>query len=257
MPKIHPTALVDPRAELAESVEIGAYAIIEAEVTVGSGTIVSPFAIIKSGTTIGQNCKIFNNAIIGTEPQDLKFDDEKTFVTIGNNTTIREFATVNRATTHSYYTKIGDNSLIMAYAHIAHDCQVGNNVVLANAVNMAGHVVVEDYVGIGGLTPIHQFVHIGTQSFIGGGLRIPKDVPPYILAMGEPLTYGGLNSIGLKRRGFTAETLAGLKKAYKIVYRENLTLSKAIDKIETEIESSAAIDHLLGFLRESERGIIR
>jgi UDP-N-acetylglucosamine acyltransferase len=257
LPDIHSTALVSPKAEIGGSASIGAYAIIEADVKIGEGTVVQPFAVIKPGVTIGRNCKIFNNAIIGSNPQDLKFDDEKTFVTIGDNTTVREFATINRATTHSYYTRVGNDCLIMAYVHVAHDCQIGNEVVLANAVNLAGHVIIDDFVGIGGLTPVHQFVRIGAYSFIGGGLKIAKDVPPFILAMGDPLTYGGLNSVGLKRRGFSADTMSVLKKAYKILYREGLLLKDAIEKIDGDIKKSEEIERLLNFLRGSKRGIIR
>jgi len=255
--QIHDTAIVHPRAQLGNDVLIGPFAIIEEEVQIGDKTEIGPHAVISNGTTIGSSCRISAGAVIGTQPQDLKFENEKTFVVIGNNTTIREYATVNRATSHSYYTKVGDNCLLMAYSHTAHDCQLGNHVVIANAVNMAGHVIIEDYVGVGGMTAIHQFVHIGTQTFIGGGLRVSKDVPPYILAMGDPLTYGGLNQVGLKRRGFSDETLRVLKKAYRIIYRSKLILKDAIVEVEKTLPKIPEIEHLLQFLKESERGVIR
>jgi len=257
MIQVHPTAIVDKNAELCDGVSIGPFTIIEGEVKIGSGTTVGSNVVISSGTTIGEKCKIYNGAVLGTEPQDLKFSDEKTYLQIGNNTTVREFATLNRATTHSYYTRIGDNCLLMAYSHVAHDCQIGNNVVLANSVNLAGHVIIEDFVGIGGLTPVHQFVKIGTQCFIGGGLRIPKDVPPYMRAMGEPLQYAGLNTIGLQRRGFSSEKIATIKRAYKILYRQNNTVQEAITILSAEYPDDMEVMRIVEFLKKSERGIIR
>jgi len=255
--QIHPSAVIDSKAEIGEDVQIGPFAVIEADVKIGDGCEIHPHAVIASGTTIGSKSRIFSGAVIGTIPQDLKFDNEKTFVSIGENTTCREYATVNRGTNHSWTTRVGDNCLLMAYSHTAHDCQIGNNVVIANAVNMAGHVVIEDHVGVGGMCAIHQFVHIGDHSFIGGMSAIKKDVPPYILAMGDPLTYGGLNSVGLSRRGFTPEVLSLLKKAYKVLYRQNLTIDQAVEKIEQEFEMVPELSRLLDFLKGSERGIIR
>ncbi len=257
MNQIHPTAIVDSKAEIGNNVIIDPFAVIEPEVSIGDGTHIRSHVVIGSGTTIGENCQIFSGAVIGTVPQDLKFGNEKTFVTIGDNTTIREYATVNRATTHSYYTRVGNNCMLMAYSHVAHDCQLGNNVIIANSVNMAGHVIIGDYVGIGGLSAIHQFVHIGAHSFIGGMMRIAKDVPPYILAMGEPLTYAGLNTVGLKRRGFKEQNLTLLKRAYKVLYRQKLTVKEAILTIDKEFEKIPEIVELLDFLKGSDRGIIR
>ncbi len=257
MVEIHPTAIVDPQAQLGVDVKVGPYAIIEKEVVIGDGSQIGPHAVIASGATLGKNCRVFKGAVISTEPQDLKFSNEKTFVEIGDNTTIREFATVNRATSHSYYTRVGSNCLLMAYSHVAHDCQIGHFCTIANSVNMAGHVIIGDYVGIGGLTAIHQFVHIGDYSFIGGGLRVSQDVPPYILAAGEPIRFAGLNAVGLRRRGFTREQLDLLKQAYHIVYRENLKLKEAIQKIEQTLEQTAEVQKIVEFLKQSERGIIR
>jgi UDP-N-acetylglucosamine acyltransferase len=257
MSNIHPMAIVDPKAEIGKDVTIGPFSIIEADVTIGDGTSIASHVVLASGTTIGKNCKISSGAIIGTVPQDLKFEDEKTFVTIGDDTVIREYATVNRATSHSFYTRVGNKCMLMAYSHIAHDCQIGNHVIIANSVNMGGHVIIEDYAGIGGLTGIHQFVKIGEYCFISGMSKVPKDVPPYILAMRDPLTYAGLNKIGLKRRGFEESELKKLKKAFKIIYGENHTVKEAIQKISDTINSSPHIKHLIEFLENSDRGIIR
>ena len=257
MSQIHPQAIIDPNAEIGDNVIIKPFAVVEADVKIGNGTIIDSHAVIATGSTIGENCKISSGAVIGTVPQDIKFEDEKTFVTIGNATVIREYATINRATTHSFYTRIGNNCLIMAYAHVAHDCQIGNNVIIANSVNMGGHVVIGDFVGIGGLTGIHQFVRIGEQCFISGMSKVPKDVPPYILAMRDPLTFAGLNKIGLKRRGFTDDDLLQLKKAYRILYAENHTVKEAIKKISDSIGLTSHVKHLIEFLGNSDRGIIR
>ncbi|APF19359.1 acyl-ACP--UDP-N-acetylglucosamine O-acyltransferase [Caldithrix abyssi] len=257
MVEIHPTAIVDPKAQLGADVKIAPYAVVEKDVVIGDGTQIGPHAVIANGARMGKNCRVFTGAVISTEPQDLKFADEKTFVEIGDNTTIREFATVNRATSHSYYTRVGSNCLLMAYSHIAHDCQIGNFCTIANSVNMAGHVIIGDYVGIGGLTAIHQFVHIGDHAFIGGGLRVSQDIPPFILAAGEPIRFAGLNAVGLRRRGFSREQLDLMKKAYHIVYRENLRLKEAIERIEQSLELTAEVKKIVEFLKNSERGIIR
>lgn len=257
MPEIHSTAIFGGNVQIGENVSIGPYSIISDNVKIGSNTIIASHVVLESGTEIGENCKVFKGAVLGSVPQDLKFENEKTFLKIGNNTTIREFATISRGTNHSLYTRIGDDCLLMAYTHVAHDCQIGNNVVLANNVALAGHIIIEDFVGIGGLTPVHQFVKIGTQTFIGGGLRVTKDVPPYILAMGEPLKYGGLNKIGLSRRGFSPETLKILSMAYKVIYRQKNTKDVAIQILEKEFDAIPEIKHLIEFLKNSERGIIR
>jgi UDP-N-acetylglucosamine acyltransferase len=255
--KIHKTAIVFPKAEIGNNVEIGPYSIIENDVVIQDNTKILSNVLIASGTRIDKNCKIFHGAVLGTIPQDLKFAGEKTTLEIGSDTVIREYATLNRGTVDRRKTVIGSNCFIMAYAHIAHDCMIGNNVIIANAVNMAGHITIEDYVGIGGMVPIHQFVKIGTQTFIGGGYRVPKDVPPYILAAGEPLRYAGLNSVGLNRRGIRKDVQSALKKAYRYIYRSNLNLNEALGKIEQEIDPFDEIKHLVSFIKHSERGIIR
>lgn len=255
---IHPQAVVDPKAELDQGVEVGPFTIIEAGVKIGRDTKIASNVLIKSGTTVGKNNLIGHGSVLGTLPQYIGFnEDEETTLVIGDNNTIREYCTFNRGTEHRQKTLVGSNCFIMTYVHVAHDCIVGNNVTIANAVNMAGHVVIEDFVGIGGMVPIHQFVRIGCQSFIGGGYRVPKDVPPYILASGEPLTFAGLNSVGLKRRGFDSEARMNIKRAYRILFREHLNVTQAIQRIKRELQPSKEILNLVDFIEGSERGIIR
>lgn len=256
MPTIHPTALVDARADIAENVTIGPFAIIEANVQIGAGCEIRPYVHLAAGTRLGQNCRVFTGAVIGTVPQDLKFGGEETTVHIGDRTTIREYATINRGTKDHWETRVGSDCLIMSYAHIAHDCVIGNHCILANAVNLAGHVVIEDWASIGGMVPIHQFVRIGRHSFIGGGYRVAKDVPPYILAVNEPLTYAGLNAIGLRRRGFSEEQLLALKRAYKIIFKSNLNVSQAVQHLRAVGELTEEVKTVLEFIEKSERGII-
>lgn len=257
MNNIHPTAIIDKSVELGDNVTVGPFTIIEENVKIGNNCTINSNVLIGKRTTLGEGCNIHHGAVVGSAPQDLKYAEEETFLTVGNNTTIREYATLNRATTHSYYTRVGDNCLLLAYSHVAHDCNVGNNVILSNSVNLAGHVTVEDYVGIGGLTPVHQFVKIGAHSFIGGGLRIPKDVPPFILAMGEPLKFAGLNKVGLQRRGFSEETIKALKEAYKVLYKSGLTVNEAKKELESRYSGNNDVQHLIDFLNTADRGIIR
>jgi UDP-N-acetylglucosamine acyltransferase len=255
--KIHSSAIVDPKAELAENVEIGPFSIIENDVMIDEGCRVQSHALIASGTRLGKNIFIGKGAVLGTQPQDLKYKNEKTYLEVGDNTVIREFATLNRGTDYSYKTVIGKNCFLMAYMHIAHDCVIGSSVIISNAVNMAGHVIIEDYAAVGGLTAIHQFVRLGQHCFVGGGLRIPKDIPPYILAMGEPLQYGGTNYVGLSRRGFSEEVLLEIKRAYKLIYRSKFTTSEAVKEIEKKLKPIPEIKNIIEFVKKSERGIIR
>lgn len=257
MAEIHKTAIIHPNAEIADDVQIGPFTIVEDDVKIGAGSQIASNVLLATGTRIGERCRIFNGAVLGTVPQDLKFGGEKTTLEIGNGTTIREFATLNRGTTDHWKTVVGENCLLMSYSHVAHDCQVGNNVILSNSVNMAGHVTIDDFVGVGGLTPIHQFVRIGKYSFIGGGIRVPKDVPPYILAVDDPARFGGLNVVGLRRRGFSEERIASIKKAYRFIYRSKLLLNDALKKVENELEPSEDLKYLVSFFRESERGVLR
>lgn len=257
MINIHPTAIVDSGSEIGANVSIGPFTIIEGDVVISDGCQIGSHVLIHSGTRLGKNCRVFKGAVLATDPQDLKYAGEKTTLEIGDNTTVREFCTLNRGSSHRLKTVIGSKSLLMAYVHVAHDCFIGNNVILANAVNMAGHVTIEDYASVGGMTPIHQFVRIGQHVFIGGGLRVPKDVPPYILAAGEPLTYEGINRVGLSRRGFSAETMLQLRRLYKLIYRSNLNTTQAIDQIKTTMELTPEIQYIIDFIESSERGIIK
>lgn len=256
MPKINERAIVDKDAEIGEGVCIGPFTIVEKDVTIGKGSWIGANVFIASGTRIGRDCKIYYGAVLGTTPQDFKYKGEKTFLEVGDRTVIREYCTIHRATPQRWTTRIGKDCYLMCYVHVAHDCQLGDNVILANAVNMGGHVTMEDYVGVGGIVPIHQFVRIGQHSFIGGGYRVPKDVPPYILAGGEPLTYKGLNIVGLTRRGFSKQTLLNIHKAYKLIYRSHLNLSQALNRIKEELELSQEIKNIIEFIENSERGII-
>ncbi len=257
MNKIHNTAIVNKKAKISDNVEIGPYSIIGPEVKIRSGVKIHSNVLLDGDTIIGKNCNIFHSAVIGTFPQDLKFSGEETQVIIGENTTIREFATINKSTHYDCPTKVGNNCLLMAYVHIAHNCQIGDNVILANCVNLAGHVTIESNAIIGGLTPIHQFVKIGCFSFIGGLSRINKDVAPYTRGASVPYKAIGLNSIGLKRKGFSRETRSELKKLYKIFYCSNLNTSQAIAKIRKEVSLIKEVKHFLKFVENSERGIAK
>ncbi len=254
---IHPTAIIHPGAELGENVQIGPYAVIQDDVIIGDNTIIETGVFLDSGTRVGKNCKIAHRAILGSPPQDLKYANEKTYLEIGDNTTIREFATLNRGTTYHYKTVIGSNCLLMAYAHVAHDCIIGDNVIIANAVNMGGHVEIDNHATVGGLTAIHQFVKIGQYAFVGGGLRVNKDVPPYIRAMGEPIRYGGTNFIGLSRKGFDKEIILEIKRAYKLIYQSKYTIKEALVAIEEQLHPYPEIKSIVEFVKRSERGLIR
>ncbi|UCE08859.1 MAG: acyl-ACP--UDP-N-acetylglucosamine O-acyltransferase [bacterium] len=254
---IHPTAIVDSGSEIGENVSIGPLTVIQNDVVIGNGSQIGSHVLIHSGTRIGKKCRIFKGAVLGTDPQDLKYTGEKTTLEVGDETTVREFCTLNRGGSHRFKTVIGSQTLLMAYVHIAHDCIIGNHVILANAVNMAGHVIIEDYASVGGMTPIHQFVRIGKHSFIGGGLRVPKDVPPYILAAGEPLGFAGINRVGLSRRGFSSETMLKLRRAYKLIYRSRLNTTQAVNQIKDTMKLTAEIKDIIDFIETSERGIIK
>ena len=256
-PSIHPSAIVAKGAELGDGVVIGPFAYVGPRVVLGEGTRVGLHAIIEGCTTIGHRCQIHHGAVIGNIPQDLKFRGTPTHVRIGHDTTVREYATIHAATTDSEATTVGDNVLLMAYTHVAHNCRIGNNVILANAVNLAGHVRVDDFAIIGGMTPVHQFVLIGCHAFVGGGSRVPQDVPPYVKAAGNPLRACGLNSVGMERRGISAETRLELKRAYRILYRSQLNVSQALDRISRDLKPYPEVHEFVEFVRASERGIVR
>ncbi len=255
---IDSSARVSPGAHLGLDVSIGPFTIVEDGAVIGDGVSIAANALIGKGARIGNKCRIHHGAIVGHEPQDLKYAGENTTCEIGERTVVREYATLHRGTGEGGRTVIGSDCFIMGYVHIAHDCRIGNKVILANAAMFAGHCEVEDYVTIGGITPIHQFVRIGCHSMIGGGLRVPKDVPPYVLAGQEPLIFQGLNSIGLRRRGFAPEVLSALDQAYNLLYHAKLNVSQALARIR-EDESLAAVpevQHVVEFVSNSKRGII-
>ncbi len=254
---IHATALVDKNARIGRDVEIGPFSIIEGDVEINDGCRIGPHVYIADGARLGKNVKIHKGAVVATLPQDLKFGGEKTLFEIGDETVIREFCTLNRGTLAHGKSSIGRNCLLMAYAHVAHDCTVGDRVIMANGVQLGGHVTVEDWAIIGGMTPIHQFVKIGQHVMIGGGFRAIQDVPPYILASEEPLRYCGLNSIGLKRRGFSEEAVMTLKRAYRLLYRSGLNVTQAVAQIREQVQLIPEVQNVLNFIEASDRGILR
>lgn len=257
MPQIHPTALVDPNAELAESVVVGPFCIVERNVTIDDGTILQSSNRIMSGARIGKNCVFSHGTVIANIPQDLKFKGEESLAIIGDGTRIREFCTINRGTEWSGKTEIGANCFIMAYVHVAHDCVLGNNVVIANGVNMAGHVVIGDGATIGGMAAIHQFTHIGRNCMIAASIFLSKDIPPFTLAGKDPVSFEGLNSIGLRRKGFSREAIETLDTLYTILYRSGLNVSQAVEKIRAELPQIPEVLEVLTFIENSTRGIVR
>jgi len=256
---IHPAAIIDPKAEIGEGVEIGPYSLIERDVSIGEGPKVGPHVIIREGTKIGKGCQVFQFASIGEAPQFLGYKGEKTFLQIGDRNIIREFVTLHRGTVKGGgKTVIGNDNYLMAYSHVAHDCQIGNQVVMANGATLAGHILIEDYAIIGGLSAIHQFCRVGTHAFISGLTGVSLDIPPYMLSSGSRAKLFGLNAVGLKRHHFSEETLKALKKAYRIVFRSGLTLEKAMKKVgEDDIFQIPEVQHLLQFIQHSKRGICR
>ena len=253
--RVHATALVDAGVELAPEVVVGPFSILGPGVTVGAGTTIGPHVLIERDTTVGRNCRISYGAVLGTDPQDLKYKGEETVLEVGDRTVIREYATLNRGTAASGSTVVGSDCLLMAYTHVAHDCEIGNHVVLSNAVNMAGHVIIEDWAVVGGLSPIHQFVRIGAHAFIGGASRVAQDVPPYVRMAGSPPKLYGLNSVGINRRGFSEEVCRALKLAYQILFQSGLNVTQGLERAEEEVEQLPEVRHLLTFIRSSERGI--
>lgn len=253
---IHSTAIIGNKVELGSNVKIGPYSVIENNVQIGNNSNIKNFVTICKNTIIGEDCEIFHNCSIGEIPQDLKFNGEKTKTIIGNRNKIRESVTINRGTEALGETRVGDDCLLMAYTHVGHDSIIGNNVVMANMATLGGHVILNDWVSLGGGVLVHQFCQIGTQVFIGGGFRVVQDVPPYILAAKEPLKYQGINSIGLKRRGYDRETRKDIKEIYQIVFGANMNISQAIIEIKNKFNDSNHRNMILNFIKNSKRGII-
>ena len=256
MNKFHKTALISNNTKIGKNVTIGPYSIIDDNVIIGDNTVVYPYVHIKSNTIIGKNNKIFQGSVLGEDPQDLKYNGEKTFLEIGDNNTIRENCTLNKGTSHANKTIIGSNCLLMAYVHVAHDCIIDDKVILANGVQLGGHVEIGYHVTVGGMTPVHQFCKVGEHAFIGGGRIALQDIPPYILATGEPLQYAGINSVGLRRRKFSIDVRNNIKKAYKFIYKSNLNVKQAIEAIKENLKLTDEINKILIFLKDSDRGLI-
>ncbi|MFC1698793.1 acyl-ACP--UDP-N-acetylglucosamine O-acyltransferase [Candidatus Omnitrophota bacterium] len=254
---IQSTAQVAPGAQLADDVEIGHYAIIGPEVTIGAGSKIGDHCVITGQTSIGQNCQLFTGAVIGSVPQDKKYVGEPTEVIIGDNNIIREYVTVNLGTEASEKTVIGNDNLIMAYAHIAHDCVIGNGVVLANVATLAGHIVVEDRAILGGLAAVHQFVRIGAVAIVGGCSKVIQDIPPYSLCDGHPARVRSLNKVGLERAGIDKQAKVTLKHAFTILFNSGLTIPHALKKAEQELPPTPEVTHLLNFIKNSQRGVCR
>jgi len=253
---IHPTALISPSAKISSDVRVGPFTIIEDNVIIKRGSTIRSSVHICKNTTIGEECEVFQSAVIGEIPQDLKYDGEETSLLIGDRTKIREFCTINKGTKANGETSIGNDCLLMAYVHIAHDCIIGNNTILANGVQVGGHVEIGNWVTIGGMTPVHQFAKIGDYAFIGGGYRIVQDIPPYILAMGEPLKYAGVNNVGLRRRGFAPDIRNLIKKIYKIIFKSDTNISESIELIKRDFRVDEEVDLILKFIENSDRGLI-
>ena len=255
--EIGPYAVIEDHVTLGENVKVGAHAVIAANVSIGAGTRIEPHAVINSWTSIGKDSHVFQFASVGAEPQDLKFKGEKSYTIIGDRTTIREYSSIHRATGEGEETRIGSDSLLMACTHVAHNCVVGNHVIMSNAAMIAGHAIIEDRAVLGGMCGIHQFVKIGRNVMIGGMSKVVQDCVPYTIVDGHPARVVGLNSVGIARAGIAVEARRSIKRAYKILFRSGLSLAQAIAVIEQEVDSCEEIDHLLRFLRNAERGICR
>ncbi|MBD8487674.1 acyl-ACP--UDP-N-acetylglucosamine O-acyltransferase [Echinicola sp. CAU 1574] len=248
---------IHENTKIGENVTIDPFTVVHEDVEIGEGTWIGSNVTIFPGTKIGKNCKIFPGAVIAGIPQDLKFQGEESTVEIGDNTTIRECVTISRGTIDKRVTKIGSNCLLMAYVHIAHDCVVGDNVIIANTVQVAGHVSIDDWAIVGGSSAIHQFVKIGMHAMISGGSLVRKDVPPFTKAAREPLSYAGVNSLGLRRRGFTSESISHIQEVYRYLFLNSLNNSRALEEIEINLPATKERDEIVNFIRSSERGVMK
>jgi len=254
---IHPTAIVDPNAQIGENVTIGPHSIIEADTVIGDGVSIGGNCLVAQYTELKARVTLFHGVVLGTVPQDLKFEGEKSKLVIGEGTTIREYAMLNRGTAERGETTIGKDCFLMAYTHVAHDCVLGDHVIMANAVNLAGHIEIGDYVIIGGLVPIHQFVKIGAHAMIGGGFRVQQDICPFALVGGYPLKVAGLNAIGLRRRGFQRDVVHVLEQTFKLLFFSNLNTSQAVERVKAEVEPIDEVQLILDFIKSSNRGLVK
>ncbi|MCK9571867.1 MAG: acyl-ACP--UDP-N-acetylglucosamine O-acyltransferase [Candidatus Omnitrophica bacterium] len=250
-------ALVSPKAKLAEDVSVGPFSVIGDNVTIGAGTKIGSHCVIVGNTTLGKNCELFTGAVVGSQPQDLKFKGEKVFLEIGDGNIIREYCTLNPGTGEGAKTVLGNDNLLMAYTHIAHDCRVGNGCVLANNCTLAGHVTIEDKAVIGGIVAIHQFVRVGALSIIGGCSKVVQDIPPYSTCDGHPARVYGLNLIGLRRKKISPQSIKALALAFKIIFNSGLLVKNALQKVEAEVQNTEEVAYLIDFISKTERGLTR
>jgi UDP-N-acetylglucosamine acyltransferase len=253
----HHLSIISPKAQLHDSVEVGPFTIIHDNVIIGEGTKIHSNVALYPGTIIGNNCEVYPGAVIGVIPQDLKFEGENTTVEIGNNTIIRECVTIHRATKDKWKTSVGNNCLLMTYVHVAHDCQIGNNVILASYTGLSGHVTIDDHVILEGKVAAQQFALIGRHAFIGGASLIRKDIPPFIKAAREPLTFAGVNSVGLRRRGFSDEEIKLIEDVYRIIYIQNNNISKGLQIVKETIPDCELRNEIINFIEKSDKGVIR
>ncbi len=253
----YPLTSIHPEAKIAANVIVEPFSSIQKNVEIGEGTWIGPNVTIMEGARIGKNCKIFPGAVISAIPQDLKFVGEETLTKIGDNTTIRECVTINRGTKANWETVVGSNCLIMAYVHIAHDCVVGNNCILANSVQLAGHIIIGDYANLGGMVAVNQFVNIGSHVYIAGASLVRKDIPPFTKAAREPISFVGINSVGLDRRGYTEEQINNIHNIYRIIFGADLNVTSALEKVEQTFPQSVERDEIVTFIRNAKRGIMR
>jgi len=254
---LHPTAVIDSAADIADGVTVGPYSVIGPKVRIGAGTVVGPHVLIEGNTSIGERNQVFHGAAIGSAPQDFSYTGDESDVQIGDDNIIREFVTIQPGTKAGTTTRIGNHNMLMGYGHVAHNCEIQNNTVLANVATLAGYVTIEDYAIVGGIVPIHQFVRIGCHSIVGGASRITQDVAPYCKVAGSPPRTFGLNTVGLKRRGFSPETIAALKTAYRIFFRSQYSVREAAERIETDVDDLPEIKRFVAFVRRKGRGITR
>jgi UDP-N-acetylglucosamine acyltransferase len=252
---VHPTAILDPAAELGQGVEIGPWVIVGPQVCIGDRCRIAPRSRLQRNVRLAEDVSIGDGSILGGDPQDLKYKGEETWVEVGAGTIIREYSTINRGTTESYRTSIGARCFIMSYVHLAHDCHLGDEVVIANGTQCAGHVTIQDHAVLSGLNAVHQFVTIGAYAFVGGGSRVNQDIPPYVKAVGNPMELYGLNSIGLQRAGFSGETVAALKRAYRLFFNSDLNLSQALERARSDLPPFPEVERFLAFVESSERGV--
>jgi len=257
MSNIHRSAIVSTKAQIGENISIGSYSLVEENVVIGNNCIIGPNVCIYNGARIGNNVKIYQGASVSNHPQDLKFDNEESIFKIGDGSVIREFATLHRGTIESGISKVGKNCLLMAYSHVAHDCIIGDNCILANLVQLGGHVHLDDWVILGGGSMVHQFGKVGKHVMVGGGYRIVTDVPPFVLAAGDPLSYNGLNTIGLRRRGYSNKDISTIKDIYSVIFSSDLNLTQAIEKVKELYPDDTNANAILKFLELSTRGIIK